>query len=45
MFRIKLQVLVPSQRHCSSILFAPLLSKDGGVESCDSLDAHLRVLA
>ena len=45
MFCINLQVLVQSQQHGSSNLFALILSKDGGMESCDGLDAHLRVLA
>jgi hypothetical protein len=43
MFCIYLQVLVLSQRHCSSVLFAHLLSKDEGMESYDALDARLIV--
>jgi hypothetical protein len=43
MFCIYLQVLVPSQGHGSSILFAYLLSKDKGVESYYSLNACLVV--
>jgi hypothetical protein len=35
MFCIYLQVLVPGHQHGSSILFAHLLSKDGGVEIYD----------
>jgi hypothetical protein len=41
MFCIYLQVLVLSQGHGSSILLAHLLSKDGGVESYNGLDARL----
>jgi hypothetical protein len=43
MFCIYLQLLVPSQRHGSSVLITHLLSKDGGVENYDGLDAHLVV--
>jgi hypothetical protein len=43
MFSIYLQVLVLSQRHGSRVLLAHLLSKDGGVESYNGLDAHLIV--
>jgi hypothetical protein len=43
MFCIYLQILVPSQRHGSSILLAHLLSKDGGVESYNGLDVRLVV--
>jgi hypothetical protein len=43
MFCIYLQVLVPNQRHGSSVLLAHLLSKDGGVESYDCMYACLVV--
>jgi hypothetical protein len=42
MFCIYLQVLVPGQRHGSSVLFAHLLSKDRGLEIYDGLDARLQ---
>jgi archaeosine-15-forming tRNA-guanine transglycosylase len=43
MFCIYLQVLVPSHQHGSNVLFAHLLSKDGGMKSYDGLDACLVV--
>ena len=43
MFYIYMQVLVPSQRYGSSVLFVGLLSKDGGMESYDGLDVCLVV--
>jgi hypothetical protein len=43
MFYSYLQVLVPSQRHGSSVLLDHLLSKDGGMENDDGLDACLVV--
>jgi hypothetical protein len=43
MFCSYLQVLVPNKRHGSSVLLAHLLSKDGGMEIYDCLDACLVV--
>jgi hypothetical protein len=43
MFCIYVQVWVLSQRHGSSIIFAHLLFKHGGVESYDGLDTRLVV--
>jgi hypothetical protein len=43
MICIYMQVLVPSQRHASSVVLIHLIFKDRGVESYDGLDAHLVV--